>query len=444
MTLKVRRLLSLIFILLFLAITPAIMLYAAGYKLGRNGFPIERTGMFIIDSEPEGAKIFLDGKARESWINNLFNKKEILTTPAKIKNLLPGEYDLSLELDGYHGWQKKLTINPGASTFAENIFLFKNDLPTEIMPGEIKAISLSPDKNQALILTADKLRLVNLADESEKIINQSALKGKVVAWSKAQDKLVIDNWLYNANDLKTEIDLAKLTPGSFNYKWSDNILYYQDKNSIYRLNHANEPEKIIGNKKFSDFLVKGDYLYLAGGAGQPGGLEIVELASARPFNNIALPLEANYAFINQEQPLINLYDNNREILYLVDPLNAFSPVVETINNLTVAAWVDGNNLVYANDFEIWRYDLETRKKTLTTRISDVISGVAMHPNKNHIIYSTERTINAVELDEREKRNITELVKFDAINTMILSSAGDTLYFSGRTGNLEGLYKFLIQ
>src|SRR3989344_4788562 len=99
MTLKVRRIISLIFILLFLTIAPAIVLYAAGFK---------------------------------------FNKNNFIVTPAKIKNLLPGEYNLSLELNGYSGWQKKLTIYPGSSTFAEDIYLFKNDLPVQIFPAKIK------------------------------------------------------------------------------------------------------------------------------------------------------------------------------------------------------------------------------------------------------------------------------------------------------------------
>src|SRR3989338_2513423 len=137
MTLKVRRMLSLIFILLFLIIAPAIILYAAGFKLSKNGLAIQKTGMFIIDSNPRGAKIFINGQ---------------------IKNLLPGEYDLSLELDGYWGWQKKLTVNPGTSTFVDNIYLFKNSLPVQILPANLESINLSAGDNRALILSADQLK----------------------------------------------------------------------------------------------------------------------------------------------------------------------------------------------------------------------------------------------------------------------------------------------
>ena len=100
-------------------------------------------------------------------------------------------------------------------------------------------------------------------------------------------------------------------------------------------------------------------------------------------------------------------------------------------------------MLYINDFEIWLYNLQTRNKTLITRISETINGAILHPSKDYIIYSTRGTINAIELDEREKRNSTELIKFDSIDSFKLSP-DNVLYFLGGIGNSQGLYKFLIQ
>lgn len=445
MTLKVRRILSLIFILLFLIITPAIILYAAGFRLSKNGFFIQKTGMFIIDSRPRGAKIFLNGKAQKTLINSLFNKNNFITTPAKIKNLLPGEYNLSLELNDYWSWQKKLTISPGTSTFAEDIYLFKNDLPVQIVSAKIDSLNLSPKKNQALILSAGQLTFLNLADETKKSVSQNNLKGKNVAWSLGGQKLVIDDYLYDLNDLSAKIDLSRLTASLFNYKWSNNFLFFQDETSIYRLDNKNLPEKIIDNVQFNDYLIKDGYLYLIRQARLAASLEIIDLASKRQVKKINLPASANYSFINPERALLNLYDNNHKILYLIDPsATYYSPLTEIINNVKTTFWDNNNNLLYAGDYEIWLYNLEAKRKTLITRVSDTINNAIMHPNKNYIIYSTDQTINAIEMDEREKRNIAELVKFDLINSFILNARGDILFFSGKIGNQEGLYKLLMQ
>ncbi|MDD4271933.1 MAG: PEGA domain-containing protein [Patescibacteria group bacterium] len=442
MTLKVRRILSFIFIVLFLSITPLIMLYAAGYRLGKNGFSVQRTGMFIIDSKPEGAKIFIDNKPQETWASSILNKKNYITTPAKIKNLLPGEYDLRLELDGYWSWQKKLTVNPGASTFAENIYLFKNDLPIQIMPSDIESTKLPDDNNQAIILSSDLITFLNLSEESRKTVKRNGLAGKNISWSEDQNKIIIDNYLYDLTDLNSAVDLKKITPNSFNYKWVGNNLYYQDKNSVYRLEAANLPKKIIGNKIFNDYLIKNNYLYLIAKSGSAVNLETIDAATGQSLKNINLPAALNYSFINTEQNLLNLYDGGHKILYLIDPLSAYQPLVEIINNVKTTFWTDSDNLLYANDFEIWLYNLPNKNRTLITRISETIGNAILHPSKDYIIYSTKQTINAIELDEREKRNITELIKFDSINSFGLTE--DIIYFSGKIGNSEGLYKYLIQ
>ncbi|MBI4779333.1 hypothetical protein HY797_02685 [Candidatus Falkowbacteria bacterium] len=443
MTLRVRRILSLIFIVLFISITPAIMLYAAGYRLNKNGFSVQRTGMFIIDSKPKGAKIFINERPQKTWSSLIFNKENSITTPAKIKNLLPGEYDLKLELGGYWSWEKKLTINPGSSTFAENIYLFKNDLPMQIAPSEINSVYLSPKKNQAVILSSDLITFLNLSDESQKSAKRNNLAGKNIFWSEDQNKIIIDNYLYNLADLNSAVDLKKITPNSFNYKWAGDTLYYQDKNSIYRLSISGLPEKIISNRIFNDYSAKNNYLYLIVKSGSTVNLEVIDAATGQNFKTINLPAAPSYSFINTEQNLLNLYDESHKILYLINPESAYQPLTEIVNNVKTSFWVDSANLIYANDFEIWLYNLETKSKTLITRISDEINNAILHQSKDYIIYSTKQTINAIELDEREKRNSTELIKFDSIGSFVLTGE-KIIFFSGKIGNSEGLYKFLIQ
>jgi hypothetical protein len=421
------------------------MLYAAGFKLGRNGFSIERTGMFIIDSRPRGAKIFINGQAQKTLISTLFKKNDFITTPAKIKNILPGEYELAVELNGYWSWRKKLIINPGASTFAEDIYLFKNSLPTQIKSAKIDSMVLSPDKNKFLISAEGQLNIINLTDETEKLLSGQGLKNNNIFWSNDSQKIVINNYLYSLNDLNKGVDLNTITAGSYNFEWSNNFLFYRDKTSIFRLGDNNLPKKIINNQEFSNYLIKDGYLYLIKQAKQTVNLEIIELATTKILRNINLPASTDYSFINPEQALLNLYDKSHNILYLIDPVTTYySPLREIINNVKTAIWINDNDLLYTNDYEIWLYNLVTKNKTLVTRISEPISGAVILQNKNYIIYSTGQTINTIELDERQKRNITELVKFDTIDWLSLGSGGDTIYFFGKIGNSAGLYKLSIQ
>ena len=105
MSKKFRDFLFIAFIVLFVFITFFVSVYAVGYSLNISWPPrfdqvFQKTGMLILDSEPTGASIFLNGnKQRRSFLLDL-GRNEI-TTPVKIKNLPPGEYTLRLEKEGY-------------------------------------------------------------------------------------------------------------------------------------------------------------------------------------------------------------------------------------------------------------------------------------------------------------------------------------------------------
>src|SRR3989339_689587 len=137
-------------------------------------------------------------------------------------------------------------------------------------------------------------------------------------------------------------------------------------------------------------------------------------------------------------------NNDNKILYKIDPYDNFKPLRETINNITKTYWADDTRLLYTNDFEVWIFNLKNLQKKLLTRISQKIDNIIWHPSNNNIIYSTNKNINVIELDDREKYNITKIIELDGITNTVLNKKGDTLYFYAQIGNQKGLYKLLIQ
>ena len=112
MSKKFRDRLFLFFIAIFILMTVLISLYASGYKFNLS-WPLkfnrllQKTGMLNVATIPKGAYIFLNDKEQTGAVFSLF-KKDSLTTPNKIKNILPGEYVLRLEREGYWPYEKKI------------------------------------------------------------------------------------------------------------------------------------------------------------------------------------------------------------------------------------------------------------------------------------------------------------------------------------------------
>ena len=453
MSLNQRRALYIFFILVFLTATPLISLYATGYKLGRGGFNFQKTGMLIIDTEPEGAKIYLDGEVQQDFFKKIYAKnKSYITTPAKIKNLLPGTYDVTVELPGFWPWRKKLTVHPGQSTFAEDISLFKKNVPELSLSGDFSDISVSPDnKNLLAIEYADdfaKFSLINLETESEKTFTASATDGLTLSWSPNNKKVIAGNFIFEIEDWDNPISLNKLIgPRIKNVKWdagNGNKVYYESAGGINCYDLSGNTEKLILNRPtLGDYLPDNDYLYFVDEETGSANLSVWDLNDNKLFRKINLP-DSTYTFLNPGHSLINLYDNTHDILYLIDPFSAYKPLLETVSGVKRAHWVSDRTLLFANDFEIWVLNLTNHKKTLLTRIGQTLTGVIWHPNNNYVIFTTARSINAIELDDREKYNITKLLELEMVAYPAINKEGDGLYFFGKIGNQSGLYKLYIQ
>lgn len=451
MKLLYRRILYITFIIAFLIITPLLILYANGYELSLKNKGLVKTGMFILDSKPRGAMIYLNDQPHTAFLDSVLpGKKNYLTTPAKIKNLLPGNYEVKIELDGYWAWQKKLTINPGASTYAEDVLLFKKDLPIPVVNGKLKNIYYSPDMAYSASYDG-KWKLTDLENDSTIVLEIEAPDSDV-DWSTDGKKLLIGK---NLIDIAagSVLDLSKFIDQSkFNLKFNRqaaNLIYLQNQNRLFLYDNLNQEQKPLltpgqtAEYLINDYLIKKDYYILQTSIGKKSYLEIYK-TDGELMGKLDLPQSNSYSFINPDQSLVNLYDRNHQRLYLIDPLSTLKPLVDTLNNVTITHWLTDGKLFYANDFEIWLYDIAGKQQKLLTRISEQIKQLAWHPSNNYIVYSTDRAINIIELDERVRRNFTELISLNIIGNLAISEDGNNLYFYSEIGQISGLYKLNLQ
>jgi hypothetical protein len=109
---KIRVFLFYLSVLFFFVTLPFILSFALGYKFDLRTFKFTKTGLIAIKSEPANADIYLQDK--------LLDEK----TPASISELLPGQYNIRVELAKYYPWQGEISVHAGQVTRIENIILF--------------------------------------------------------------------------------------------------------------------------------------------------------------------------------------------------------------------------------------------------------------------------------------------------------------------------------
>ncbi|MEK7097760.1 MAG: PEGA domain-containing protein [Patescibacteria group bacterium] len=451
MSLAARRVLYIFFMLAFFITTPLVMLYAAGYKLTLNSshpFQIQKTGMLILNTKPEGAKVYLNGEPQQFFINKFFSKNEnFIATPAKIKNLLPGEYDVRISLPGYWDWQKKLTVKAGESTYAEDVYLFRNNLPIPLLIEEIRESTISPNRKFLAVKTADSVKIINL-DNEEVISFDNKADNAPILWSPDGKKIIIGNYLYGANGEMT--DLEHITENSavdFRWDYKNNKVNYLIREngliSIKNYDFFTLSSKTLFTSKpedeIADYFVKNNDIYILNRKKDMTKLNIYNQKNL--IASIELINSSDYSFASADNGYLNLTNNSLQKIYLISPEPNFQ--IEEIIDANKISWINGSQYITATDFEIWLNDIRTKDKFLLTRISSPIKEIIWHPSNNYIIFTTDSYISTIELDNREKRNITELIKLEHISDTTYNKNGDALYFRTRIGNQEGLYKLVI-
>jgi len=115
--LKVRLIAAILFLLIIGTLGIGASFYARGYRFDISSFKFLPNGILVVKSDPTGAQILVDGNLKGATDANI--------------SLSPGEYDITIQKNGYLTWQKKLTI--------------EKEVVTQIIPFLFKSVpSFSP------------------------------------------------------------------------------------------------------------------------------------------------------------------------------------------------------------------------------------------------------------------------------------------------------------
>ncbi|MDP3764247.1 MAG: hypothetical protein Q8Q95_01360 [bacterium] len=195
MTIKTRRILLSMAVVIFLAAGSVLLMYARGYRWDFSSNKFVLSGAIYVESVyPKETEITYNGK--------VYNKNG----SALIKNLLPSKkYRVSVSKDSFQTWEKEFQVTPGLVTNTENIVLFPKQLQNQIVWPETSGLNdftisvneknIAVKINTAKVLVRD---LTNINATSTELKFPDKLKNKSVSflennkgWSKDSQKLII-------------------------------------------------------------------------------------------------------------------------------------------------------------------------------------------------------------------------------------------------------------
>jgi hypothetical protein len=114
---KIRRIILLAAILIFVSVSYVVILYAQGYRYDFKAGQFIRTGAVDVKVNTQ-AKIFINGK--------LYGTTSFLSNTGSFGGLLPDTYKIEITKDGYSTWTKNITIEEGFVQHFPRVMILPN------------------------------------------------------------------------------------------------------------------------------------------------------------------------------------------------------------------------------------------------------------------------------------------------------------------------------
>lgn len=419
-----RRVLSFIFFLIFILVAPILTLYVQGYRFDFENKKLTQTGgLFIKTTAPKQAEIYLD--------EELIRKTDFFFSSALIENLLPKTYNIKVQKQNYYVWEKNLEVKEKQVAEARSIVLLPKDPEFELLATGVENIWFSEDKTKAVIKEKNKytwtLKLYNL----EKNVKSQLIKETDIYKTGAD---LIDLQFTDNNKLIIQVGNK------------EQINYFElEIDSIPPLlTKAKAPQPLVEDALAYELLSR-DIYYL-------DSLGDLYKTDASLTNNEKMTSQAFDVNQETEYKLYvfekAVFIQERKTIYLLNQeKKIFEQFSENINSLKISP--DKRKIVYFSDSEIKILFLEEQnfqprfnkgENMFLIRLSEPINDI-FWLNSDYLILITNDVLKIVEIDNRDRVNIIEIVTIKNPE-IFLNRKTKKLYLLDR-GNLFVSEKIII-
>ncbi|MFH0854794.1 MAG: hypothetical protein V1891_04890 [bacterium] len=433
-----------------------------GYRYNFKKNKIEKIGLLYIKMQQNDLHVYINGNIYKHKTQKYpFVPKFLLSNieyPNEIKMpLLPEKYEIRISKEGYYDWENNIIIKPNLTTFLPHIILFKNNVPLMLSNGDITDANLFDNNNVSFLkdeIATTTLKNFNLYDFSDNKIYESLEKIEYIPSAnnknfliKEGDKYLIIDSEYKENKIQLS---AILESKLINVKWdaeNDYKLHAIEEKSgiLFEINFISKKRIPLTITKCHDYIVLDNTILTIENNDKYPQI-ILKLIKGEDKKIIeTLPYSNDILFLKNDLNYILVKDNAADILYILDPfadnISKVKSSIHGIKKFDVNSYKD--KILYANDFEIWMYDLKEDKKSLITRISSPIKNILWHKNENYIIFSTSTNINIIEISDFSNNNYINFISATDIDEILLDEKGKNLYFTGDIGSQRGLFELVL-
>lgn len=424
----IRRILFVFFVLVFFVTAGALLFSASGYRYHTAKGVVEKTGTLTVETKPRGARVLLNGSAANT-----------ATTPLTLSSILSGEYQLTVERDGFFPFSRRITITPGVSTLVNDVVLVRQNVPRFVA-------ALSDPRNGSMhgdtlvIVAAHDIASYDMRTEQMKPLfhSQSTISHAGISASGAL--MVVETTSgWSIRDMKEELLSQKQSGKKLSHfqfaKGSDDI-YARADDGIYRfVKDQRRFARVLAYPAIASYAVVDDALFTTR---EGEGLTEFRLSDGQKVRRVDdLPFLEN---ILQSQNDVIVVRGAGQSLYLLDR-TAAPPAFQQVTNASGLAFVSQDRFFSYNEFEVWEHNLTADRYTrnLVTRQSNSLQGLVPFTTRPFVVVISRNGSVVLRFLEQDATSEVSLATFDSVVSAFLDEREKTLVILGSLAGVTGLY-----
>ncbi|MDQ5902233.1 MAG: hypothetical protein QG606_449 [Patescibacteria group bacterium] len=448
----------------FCLVSGSVLFYAFGYRFNFERGVFIYGGSITLKSNPVQIDVKIDGiqiPAKDlSRLNQSYH----------ISGIIPGEHAIEVSSPGYQTWTKRIVVKSGISNEFWNITLPRQNYEIVSYPGteNLTRYFQSPEPTLFAGIYGNARRIGVQIYDTDQEINRNLYsqpdvtfafeKNENLEWSPDADRLVfpilsegkrhvlaVDIETKQTRDLSAELNQFTMMRPRFNPAIQDSLLY-RSEGKLYRLDlNSDVPESplqpLLLAEHVAAYDLSGSDIYIINsedgilyrfGANEehPDFRPIIDtpLTDIDSETTLIVYDEYRIAFLSKNGALsfFNAYLSDTPLRVLAD---------QDITGVQFSD--DGKKLLFFSSHETFVYfirpwEVQPRRDQDSIwqigRFADEISFVQWTKDYEHILYTKGSQVFITELDNRDRRNINELIRFERPPLQVLSRVSQNQIF----------------
>ena len=434
MPVALRRFIFWLFVVGFLVAGPLLVLYTAGYRYNFSNGQVLRTGVLSITTSPRGVDIAIDGEAVGQ------------RTPQVLKQITPGEYEITLSKDGYHTWSGMVDIVSGETSQLQTIQLFLDSAPDPLFQKTVEALAPSPDGELIAYATYEagweEVWIYNLEQNEHTLIDRTAREGAAtdLQWSAQggflarQSSQGVVRIFARDGDEQLLDDALRAQTVSW-HPSTDHLLTLDSALTLQYIDLQTQEVVVVEEAEGTSILLDASILSFVDNGSD---VEVVQLIDGEKTLLALLP-RSTYTIEHRDGSYL-LLQNTSEELFVLD-LHSEQPILLQ-TRAPLFDWLDDQDaLVYSDGNEINIYDAQAHTTEFLTRQGETIVSVLWHPTGNSLLMLDGTGLYAFErFESAEQRFVTTLLSDIDMENVWIEKDGHRLYYLGDDAGVDGLFQ----